>query len=301
VLNLENPGQGFCPYMPIRFTRDDVDGAAFKEVELGLDKENKARFSLKLTKFLHANAEASKSASNTLQTKEATRWELLNSPEVFTRILAESHETRVWLEKVHKSSPVHFAVALITVLDASFNVAAESTSKAELSVVAPVGEAVAPGSSAVPSVGDSLDVQTELAKERTEKQNAKFLVPGDRIVAVQYRRIKFKGYKSANVDGAFLEKGSRWKKYTGTDVVRGDGEDILEATLEEKPMLDGLGERYTFEAVPLDNDILLRVRPNSLSRANTKSSGNMRPRKTTRRRKERRRQKTRRENQIVDS
>jgi len=261
VLDLQNPGQGFCPYTEIEFKQEDVDKAPFRDIELELDEKNTSRFSLKLTKLFGANSEASRSSSNNLKAKEATRYELLNSPDVLTRILTQSRETREWLEKVHKYSPVHFAVALITVFDASLNAASEESSKVSLSVTAPLGEVVAPGSSTVPLVGDSLDVQTKIAKERGQNQNAKFLAPGDRIAAVQYRRIKFKGYKSENGDGAFLEKGCRWKKYTGTDVDRGEGEDILEATLEQKPMLDGLEERYSFHSEQLENDILLIVCP----------------------------------------
>lgn len=259
VLNLQNPGQGFCPHMPIEFTEDEVDNALFTEVELELDETKTSRFSLKVTKLFRTNAEASKSSSNTLKAKQAARHELLNSPDVFNKILNASPETKIWLEKVRHYSPVHFAVALLTVSDASFNAATEATNTASVSLTAPLAEAVAPGSSTVPLIGDSLDVKTELAKEKAEKQNAKFLAPGDRIIAVQYRRIKFKGYKSDSVDGAFLDNPGRWKKYTGTDVDRGDGEDILEATLEEKPNIDDLTERYNFRQEQLQNDILLIV------------------------------------------
>jgi hypothetical protein len=123
--------------MPIEFTEDEVDNALFTEVELELDETKTSRFSLKVTKLFRTNAEASKSSSNTLKAKQAARHELLNSPDVFNKILNASPETKIWLEKVRHYSPVHFAVALLTVSDASFNAATEATNTASVSLTAP--------------------------------------------------------------------------------------------------------------------------------------------------------------------
>jgi hypothetical protein len=253
VLNLQDPGQAFFPNKPRHITKEDVDRSYFEEIEVELEAEAESKFQLRLTKLFRTTAASSASSSDKLTAQKATRWQLLNSDTVFTSIIGDRN-TREWLESVCKHSPVHFVVGLITILNPSVNNAAERKLELEASGDIPFAEAVAPGSSTLPVAGDALDLKAEVSKSKSEEQNAKFLAPGDRIIGVQYRRVNFKGFKSADIGLPHLETKNRWKKYTGGDIVRGDMEDVLEANLESTPTLDGLEELYTFTSFEVDKE-----------------------------------------------
>ena len=265
VLNLTDPGQAFCPHAPVEFTSNDVDKSPFLNAEVELDEQKETRFTLKLTKLFQSNAEVSKSSTNSLRTEKITRCKLLNIPEIFKKI-RDDKDTRIWLEEHFKTMPIHLAVSLLTIQNAYINNTAETTSKIEVSGDAPLTETIAPGSSIAPILGNHLDVQTDFARLNAEKQNAVFLIPGERIIGVQYIPLKFKGFKSTATGGVSLEPGDgRWIKYTGNHIVRGDVEDILEVTLEEKPSVEDLDEYYgEFEKLDLGNpegDIIILVSP----------------------------------------
>lgn len=265
VLNLKDPGQAFCPHAPVKFTFNDVDKSPFLNAEVELDEQRETRFTVKLTKLFQSNAEASKSSTISLRTEKITRCKLLNIPEIFKKI-RDDKDTRIWLEEHFKTVPIHLAVSLLTIQNACINNTAERTSKIELSGDAPLTEAIAPGSSMAPIPGDQLDVQADFARSNAEKQNAVFLIPGERIIGVQYIRLKFKGFKSSATGGVSLDPGDgRWIKYTGNHIVRGDVEDGLKVTLEGKPSVDDLDEYFgEFEQIDVGNpegDIIIIVSP----------------------------------------
>ena len=81
------------------------------------------------------------------------------------------------------------------------------------------------------------------SESQLERSNEKFLAPGDRIIGVQYRRVRVQGHNSATMDSPFLDKKSQWRKYYRVDFPRTADNlevDILEAELDEAPVVAGI-------------------------------------------------------------
>jgi hypothetical protein len=114
-----------------------------------------------------------------------------------------------------------------------------------------------------------MDVKAQAQAKTASAMNAKFLAPGHRIIGVQYRKVKFAGWRKADVGSAFLDRNSRWEKYTGDAHTRGEKIEIIEATFDDSNAekdLKEMGINYKVYRVDTGEgfDILL-VRCHSLS------------------------------------
>jgi hypothetical protein len=163
-------------------------------------------------------------AFDNINTRHATMYQLLNSTECFKRSCA-NQDTRKWLEKYLVKGVVSMVVGLHTVRDAAVNLCREAAAQLPT-------DTLPAGSGWVIFGRDSVS-------------DASFIVPDERIVAVQYRKIQFKVFSSKTVDKAFLQQSNCWK-FCG--IGRGDGiRDGVEATLQETTSLDHL-TRVAFDA-----------------------------------------------------
>lgn len=64
-------------------------------------------------------------------------------------------------------------------------------------------------------------------------QSISFIAPGERVIGVRYRKLKFRVLKKKSVDTASLESNSnRWEMFTGGD--RASEDDIIEADFEDE-------------------------------------------------------------------
>jgi len=131
---------------------------------------------------------------------------------------------------------------LVTVLDAAAKRSASDARTVAGSTTVPVGEIVTGGASAaLPAAlgGDTLDVGVSASLGHKNTSSSSFIAPGERIIGVQYRKIKFRLFSSRSVQSAFLENNpNRWKMFMGGD--RASSDDSLEADLEDSMDVDDL-------------------------------------------------------------
>jgi|SRR5579859_3863608 len=271
VFSINDPGDCFYEAAP-ELAEQDVSAAPFAWPSLDLQKDKNKAFSLQLSKLLTGKVETAASQHDVLLAQNIKRHKLLNSDRIYAKVLADSGAKK-WIEDNWRDGPVHFVVGLLTAENAAVATASSQTGAVGAKVTAPLGEAIAPGSSIAPVLGSTLDVAAEASKRFTAAQNAKFLAPGERIIAVQYKRVGVRGWFRKDVDASFLEKPGVWAKQFGFDVVRGTNEEIIEAVVEECNTTEYLRDFYNFAVLEpeySEDDIMIIVISISTILANEK-------------------------------
>jgi hypothetical protein len=140
--------------------------------------------------------------------------------------MCEDNATREWIEKTLKHSPIFLVVGLITVTQAAVGQGQQENRKISASVATSVPETVTQGARGFLNIG----IDTSAGRETGAISS--FIAPGERVIGVQYRKIKFRLFSSNKADTAFLENNPhRWVMLFGGD--RAGSDDILEADLED--------------------------------------------------------------------
>jgi hypothetical protein len=265
VLNLREPGQDFCPSVRVSLQKSDVSEAPFGGIELFLQKERSVGLLASFTKLLSFNAASTSKSAEHVTSTLATTYKILNSGQFFERIMDDG-ATQRWLENyVYKKRTAYMVVGLITVLDPKVKADGTTTGEISASADVPLGETVAPGSSLVP-VGESLDIELRVHAQAARTENAKFMAPGDRIIGVQYRKLRLRGLKKKQVTSAVLAEKAHWETYLGDQKPRGPNNEpaeIIEVAFDESAPDEDLEEsneafrHYHFEGESDDDFILL--------------------------------------------
>jgi hypothetical protein len=259
VFSMDDPGD--CFNEAPELTGHDVSAAPFAWPTLDLQKHENKAFSLKFSKLFTGKVERTASQGDVLLAQNIKRHQLLNSDRIYAKVVSDSGSKK-WIEENWRDGPVHFVVGLLTAENASVTTASSQTGQVGVKATAPLGEAVAPGSSIAPVVGSTFDVAAEASKRFAAAQNAKFVAPGERIIAVQYKRVGIRGWFRKDVDASFLERPGVWTKKFGFDVVRGTNEEIIEAVLEGCSTTEYLRDFYNFavlEPEHSEDDIMIIV------------------------------------------
>ncbi|KAL2073060.1 hypothetical protein VTL71DRAFT_10384 [Oculimacula yallundae] len=224
VLDMKNPGQNFCPYETLELKEGDVSKASFVDLKSLAKSDSSSSFKLALSKVVQLFALKSGTTVDDISTKTAIRHQLLNVNLKFEEIF-ENDEVKKWLEKIIATgSDVYMVVGLHTLQDVSVSLNRDASTDAGAQIQAPVADTLAPGLSTVLGLKEVLDVRLEVAHGSKSSLGASFVAPGERIVAVQYQKLKVgmvssKGTKS--LVGASLKQKTTWQAF---GAARGDSE-----------------------------------------------------------------------------
>lgn len=227
VLDVKDPGKNFYPPKDQPMSEDELAAKEFNGVHQLLGSSSSSQITATLTKFLSIFASRLKKSNDELLTEKATTYQLLNSDNWFLK-LCQDDEAKKWLERFMTRVPIFMVVGLHTVEDATISLDREQGTKFKGTAEAPLTEAVAPGTSSVPG-GDTLNLKAEGSKEMITTNAATFVAPGNRIVAVQYRKIEFDMLKGKKVEDARLALKTFWKQF---DASRGAASDDIVACLQ---------------------------------------------------------------------
>jgi hypothetical protein len=79
--------------------------------------------------------------------------------------------------------------------------------------------------------GGIANLDTDAKKWRELGESSSFVAPGEQVIAIRYRKLKFKWFSSHTLESTYLEKGNRWKVYLLGDKTEPeeDAEDVVEA------------------------------------------------------------------------
>lgn len=110
-------------------------------------------------------------------------------------------------------------------------------------LTAPLSTALAASGVIVP-VTDLLDPSVCGSTRLKEEKKMKFKAPGEQVLAVQYRKVRFRFLSSKSVDKATLEKQARWMRFDRPRYLRSEGGDMVEIELDDRLEPQGGREEY---------------------------------------------------------
>jgi hypothetical protein len=151
---------------------------------------------------------------------------------------------RAWLEGTIKHGlPVYMMVGIHTVKDAKIVHKYEASFGAKASAQVPTDAIVPTGAADLPSGATDIGASAEKWNEATG--SSRFIAPGEQIIAIQYRKLKFKWSFSRDLDSVYLEQGNRWKIYMSGRSDDDNNEEV-EVEFEENATIDGDGDHARF-------------------------------------------------------
>lgn len=249
VLNMKNPGQNFCPHAVLNLCEGDVSNASFSNLKALSNAESSSHFTASLSKLFSIFAKKSNTTVDDISTKKAIRRQLLNVSLKFESLF-DNKEVKKWIEKIIPTgNSIYMVVGFDTLQDASVSLNRDTSTDAGGKIQAPITDGLAPGASALPVVGDALDLQVEGGRTSKQSTGASFIADGERIVAVQYQKVVIQMSSSKDtktVQGAGLAKKTVWKSF---GVARGTTNlDTFEATLAQGATAEDVEEDVDIEA-----------------------------------------------------
>lgn len=222
VLNIDDPGQDYCPHIPFAVSLDEISVKNFQNSSEVFDIGGESPIAQRFKRFfspIGSDGRQERSVYN-LTARGAVTHQLLNSGDFFDRLLQDEN-TKRWIEKSkHEGKKdVYLIVGIHALLNFEVNVSFGSK--------------------------QSADSSNSTMSTQSERSNGKTLKIGDRIIGVQYRRVRVQGWNSKAAGSLFVDKKSWWKKYYRLDLLRTVDNlevDILTAELDETPDISDIRE-----------------------------------------------------------
>lgn len=236
VLNIHDPNEAFCPYFPITLTKSDYACRPFWEVG-GSNKDERAySFSAMLTKLFKFGAHRNQMEDETIRAKQAMTYGLKNY-ELYLERQLKNEETMDWV-LTNRRNDIYMIIGYHTVVDAKVNNNHRLNKQIEVKATVPASEAALPGSSITP-IGQAMDVGLDAKGSHKHDQAMSFLVPGERIIGIRYRKLRFVEVKSDTDNGSItsehrasdkvnssfkitLKDKDKWVRFTGRDTVNSE-------------------------------------------------------------------------------
>jgi len=214
VLNLRDPAQHFCP-STIVIDPTEVSVRPFVEIIPMMSYKGNSAFQ-RLANLI-SNLFPGKSAESISQ--RSITYRLINSGTFLSR-LAVDESVQKWMEKIYRSKAIYLVVSIDSIVD-----------------FAPIGQS------------NAYDDNEMNARLKARKP-----FPGDRIVSVQYAKLRFEACRSGKSPVPQLGK-TRWRKYFMDVRERNEGLDLLEVGLDEDFHLNSLhDEGLEFQVYSLTSD-----------------------------------------------
>ncbi|PTB38642.1 hypothetical protein M441DRAFT_236417 [Trichoderma asperellum CBS 433.97] len=195
------------------------------------------KFASILTRLVSASRTKRNKTYTQVTTDRAMTYQLRNSGLWFKNAL-QDESTRKWLEEaIDQGDDVYLIVGYHTLLDARILEGAAAMTESHAKVEVPVTASLAAAGAAVIPLGDIADPKISGLNRQEHSAQRQFVASGEQVVALQYRKVRFKWYSSREMDNAFLDD-NRWKVYWD---MRGQEEtvnDVLEVELQDELELD---------------------------------------------------------------
>jgi len=262
VLDMSAPWQDYCPYFPVQLSPEkDVATTEFLHVHEIIEQTRGTKFHANITQAFSSLSGMTKRSTAHIVAPHGVRYWLLNSGDHFGRVCRDSN-VRDWFDRVIKRGfDVYMVVGIVVLRDAKIANTVETTSRVESSIELPVTDAATAGvTSLVPtSLGAILDSGLGAGHLSQNTTETSYFAPGDRIIAVEYRKVRFEWFSSRKAGTAFLEKGNRWivhhtsSRMEPTD----DSEDVVEENLQEVSTKADLDIVYEVYCIGKDGDEFL--------------------------------------------
>ncbi|KAL2169483.1 hypothetical protein VTG60DRAFT_6027 [Thermothelomyces hinnuleus] len=218
------------------------DSDIFKSTFLNYDGDQHAgsgsKFAAGLPSLLNGSVTRKTGRSCAVSADSVTTYQLINPVPRF-REAVKDDATREWFEgrKDEGCDDFYFVVGYHVMVNAVIEIGKEKSSGTSGRLNIPVSTALAAGGIPLP-VGGITDPQFEAEYEKSRGGTVRFEAPGERVSALQYRKVSFKWLSSRNLDKATLAKDNVWESLLRVKGEAGEEEeeeeeDMAQVELEE--------------------------------------------------------------------
>jgi hypothetical protein len=257
VLRIDNPAQDFhIPRVP-GFSESDYISTEIEALHDTLERTKGSAYNLFLTKLFSTTFTQRVETTAIITAPVCKTYQLKNSGDYFSGV-CRSRAAREWLERAFKRrESVFLVVGKKTMTDAVVMQRTNSSQTVHTGVETPSAPISGPSPRraiglTVP-IGVSLEMGVGHSGQGHFDCTTTFMVPGERVYAVQFRKVELSWFSGYDVDKSSLEQGNRWKVYLGgrrgtrSAASEGGQERTLCAQLQESPeIFDWEGDRESF-------------------------------------------------------
>ena len=240
VPNPLEPGQDFCPVKPPIITAEEINTRSIHDLRESFDTAKDTRLRTKLARLWTGRGKIETRSSDELMARSATLY-YLTHPTLHLETLYEDADTRAWIEKVMKRFPIFLVTGFLTVTEAEIaRIRQQSTGVQVAAEVSASNVASAGAVTVILDVPDSVGVGLKVNNDANLRYS--FVAPGERIIGVQYRKLKFKRFSAVDLEKVVLKRNS-WVMFLGDRIHKGitaTTGDVLEANVEESLTVDDL-------------------------------------------------------------
>lgn len=199
-------------------------------------------FASELTAFLSSTLSNCTNASIHINTKQVKTYYLDNHGEWF-RDIVRLEDVRKWIERtIDEGEDIYVVIGYHTVLDARIAEHSREQKLLDGNLAIPFSSALLASGVVVP-FGELTDPRLAGSSGQAEDSQRQFVAQGEQIIAVQYRKVRFRFFSSKSVDSATLAKETRWERYDRPRYLQSDMEDMIEVALDDDLSLKGDREK----------------------------------------------------------
>jgi hypothetical protein len=249
VFDISAPWQDYCPHVPIKLKlEDDISTAPFQHVREIMECTRSTKFHANLTRAISALTGANHHTYASVTAPQGVTYSLLNSGNHFEQICQDVN-VRAWFERaIKRGFDVYMVVGIITLTDAKIVNTIDTTTGTQGTIEVPVANALMSGASSVVQtpISDLLESSIGGGRLTQNAANIGYVAPGDRIIAVQYRKVRYEWAKRRSVETAFLQRGNRWIVHGpgNRSDVTGEDDDVVDVDLAETTSKEDLDIEY---------------------------------------------------------
>ncbi|KAJ5807091.1 hypothetical protein N7474_010683 [Penicillium riverlandense] len=236
VTNIDEPHRDYLDPIP------GESLSVIEKVETQYDSADslgvRRKFGSQLTAFLSSSVSSRTNASIHINTEQVKTYYLDNNGQWF-RDTVKSEDVRKWIERtIDEGEDIYVVIGYHTVLDARIAEQSRGQKLLDGNLAVPVSSMLLASGVVVP-FGDLVDPKLSGSSGRVKDLQRHFVAQGEQIIAVQYRKVRFRFLSSKSVDNATLAKEARWERHDRPRYLQSDMEDMVEVALDDDLSLGG--------------------------------------------------------------
>ena len=217
---------------------------------------NSSGFGSALTSFISAGFSKRAKTKVRIATEQVKTYTLEKSDEWFEDAMG-TEATRNWIERaVDQGYDIYMIVGFHVVTDALIIQESVLGKEAGGQINLPVSLSLSAVGLIAP-LGNIVDPRVGGQRQIVEGVQTQFLVPGEQVCALQYRKVRHKWLSSRTINNSSLSKNPQW---ASTDKWRDEEEDEEEEDVIEVEMTDSLGLGGEWEQVDASEGEVLLIR-----------------------------------------
>lgn len=155
--------------------------------------------------------------------------------------------TRAWIERaVDQGHDMYMVVGIHTVTDAIVNQESVVGRDASGQIKIPLSQSLA-GAGIIAPLGDIIDPGVAFQQQGLNGAQSRFIVPGEQVCALEYRKIRLRWLSSKRLDKSRLSNVHQWPTIERSRDEEDGEDDIIQVELVDVQAPDGIWDRIDVE------------------------------------------------------